>query len=66
MGRMEATIGPILNKLDSVLERIDDMKKAKKKKRETFQRLMETIEDNEGRKFINIVHISKCLLLTGS
>ena len=48
MSRMEATIGPILNKVDSVLERIDDMKKAKKKKRETIQRLMETIEDNEG------------------
>ena len=48
---MEATIGPILSKVDSVLERIDDMKKAKKKKRETIQMLMETIEDNEGCKY---------------
>ena len=48
MGRMEATLGPIMSKIDSVLERLDDMKKAKKKKRDTIQRLMETIEDNEG------------------
>ena len=47
---MEATVGPILSKIDKVLERIDDMKRAKKKKRETFQRLMETIEANEGSK----------------
>jgi len=48
MGRMEATIGPILSKIDSVLDRLDDMKKSKKKKKDTMQRLMETIEDNEG------------------
>ena len=60
---MEATIGPILSKVDSVLERIDDMKKAKKKKRETIQRLMETIEDNEGCKCYLIS--TKCFIKHG-
>merc|ERR1712032_1219427 len=32
MGRMEATIGPILNKLDSVLLRLDNMKRARMQK----------------------------------
>ena len=35
MSKMEATIGPIVTKLDSILNKIDDAKRIKMKKKET-------------------------------
>ena len=51
MSRMEATIGPILSKVDNVLNRIDEMKKTKRNKKLTMQNLVKTIEDNSECKF---------------
>ena len=36
MSKMEATIGPIVTKLDSILNKIDDTKWIKMKKKETI------------------------------
>merc|ERR1719433_549885 len=47
MSKMEATIGPIVTKLDSILNKIDDAKRIKMKKKETMQRLIENIEDDD-------------------
>ena len=47
MSRMEATIGPIVTKLDSILNKIDDAKRIKMKKKETMQRLIENIEEDD-------------------
>ena len=52
MGKMEATIGPIVTKLDSILNKIDDAKRIKMKKKETMQRLIENIEDDDQSKLI--------------
>ena len=50
MSKMEATIGPIVTKLDSILNKIDDAKRIKMKKKETMQRLIENIEDDDQSK----------------
>ena len=47
MSKMEATIGPIVTKLDSILNKIDDAKRIKMKKKETMQRLIENIEEDD-------------------
>ena len=52
MSKMEATIGPIVTKLDSILNKIDDAKRIKMKKKETMQRLIENIEDDDQSKLI--------------
>ena len=36
MTKMEGTIGPISNKLDSILEKIDDVKRVKKQKKDAM------------------------------
>ena len=41
MSKMEATIGPIVTKLDSILNKIDDAKRIKMKKKEHFIKEME-------------------------
>merc|ERR1719402_1729373 len=46
VGRMEMSIGPIVSKIDSVLERLDDMKRAKRKKKDTLNKLVTNIEEN--------------------
>ena len=48
---MEATIAPILGKLDTILGRIDDAKRMKKQKKEAMQNLITTIEEDDQRKF---------------
>ena len=57
MSKMEATIGPIVTKLDSILNKIDDAKRIKMKKKETMQRLIENIEDDDQSKLIIIFFV---------
>ena len=60
---MEATIGPIVTKLDSILNKIDDAKRIKMKKKETMQRLIENIEDDDQSKFIIIFFVyEQCMI----
>ena len=48
MTKMEGTIGPIANKLDSILEKIDDVKRVKKQKKDAMASFISNIEeDNE-------------------
>ena len=47
MSKMEATIAPIVTKLDTILNKIDDAKRIKMKKKETMQRLIENIEEDD-------------------
>jgi len=47
MSKMEATIAPILGKLDTILGRIDDAKRMKKQKKEAMASLITTIEEDE-------------------
>ena len=49
MSKMEATIAPILGKLDTILGRIDDAKRMKKQKKEAMASLITTIEEDEQR-----------------
>ena len=55
MSKMEATIGPIVTKLDSILNKIDDAKRIKMKKKETMQRLIENIEDDDQSKSMSFI-----------
>ena len=56
MGRMEMSIGPIVAKIDSVLGRLDDMKRAKKKKKERMTQIIASINDNSDSKLYLFVH----------
>ena len=62
MSKMEATIGPIVTKLDSILNKIDDAKRIKMKKKETMQRLIENIEDDDQSKLI-IVYVPMIFII---
>ena len=62
MSKMEATIGPIVTKLDSILNKIDDTKRIKMKKKETIQRLIENIEDDDQSKLI-IVYVPMIFII---
>ena len=46
MTKMEATIGPIVNKLDSILGRIDDVKRVKKQKKDAMATFINNIEED--------------------
>merc|ERR1719471_983690 len=46
MTKMEATVAPLINKLDRILERIDDAWRMKKQKKDQMQGLIQEIEDN--------------------
>ena len=47
---MEATVGPILNKLDRILERIDDAKRIKQQKKSEMKTFIDALEENTERK----------------
>lgn len=49
MTKMEATVGPILNKLDRILERIDDAKRFKQQKKSEMKTFIEALEENPDR-----------------
>ena len=51
MSKMEATVGPIVSKLDSILSRIDDAKRIKKQKKEAMANFITNIEEDDQRKF---------------
>ena len=57
MTKMEGTIGPISNKLDSILEKIDDVKRVKKQKKDAMATFITNIEEDNDRKY----HHSKAL-----
>ena len=61
MTKMEATVAPLINKLDRILERIDDAWRMKKQKKDQMQGLIQEIEDNADRK---IIMTTKVTLLT--
>ena len=56
MTKMEGTIGPISNKLDSILEKIDDVKRVKKQKKDAMATFITNIEEDNDRK-CQISHI---------
>ena len=59
---MEATIGPILGKLDTILGRIDDAKRMKIQKKAAMQNLITTIEEDEQRELLwNLVFFAEFL-----
>ena len=47
MSRMEATVGPIVSKLDSILSRIDDAKRIKQQKKAAMANFITNIEEDE-------------------
>ena len=49
MSRMEATVGPIVSKLDSILSRIDDAKRIKQQKKAAMANFITNIEEDEQR-----------------
>ena len=51
MTKMEGTIGPISNKLDSILEKIDDVKRVKKQKKDAMATFITNIEEDSNRKY---------------
>ena len=51
MTKMEGTIGPIANKLDSILEKIDDVKRVKKQKKDAMASFITNIEDDTESKY---------------
>ena len=44
---MEATVGPIVSKLDSILSRIDDAKRIKQQKKAAMANFITNIEEDE-------------------
>ena len=46
MTKMEGTIGPIASKLDSILEKIDDVKRVKKQKKDAMASFITNIEED--------------------
>ena len=52
MTKMEATVGPILNKLDRILERIDDAKRIKQQKKSEMKTFIQELEDNTECKIV--------------
>lgn len=60
MTKMEGTIGPIANKLDSILEKIDDVKRVKKQKKDAMASFISNIEeDNECKYHVPRIIFSK-------
>ena len=51
MTKMEGTIGPIANKLDSILEKIDDVKRVKKQKKDAMASFITNIEEDTESKY---------------
>ena len=51
MSKMEATVGPIVSKLDSILSRIDDAKRIKKQKKEAMANFITNIEEDDQCEF---------------
>ena len=60
---MEATVAPLINKLDRILERIDDAWRMKKQKKDQMQGLIQEIEDNADRKIIMTTKVTLLTLL---
>ncbi|KAG7153275.1 Polycystin-2-like [Homarus americanus] len=46
--RLEHSIGSIVSKIDAVLVKLDTMEKTKHKRRETMNKMMDTITENDG------------------
>ena len=63
MTKMEATVAPLINKLDRILERIDDAWRMKKQKKDQMQGLIQEIEDNADRKIIMTTKVTLLTLL---
>ena len=63
MTKMEATVGPILNKLDRILERIDDAKRFKQQKKSEMKTFIDALEENPDRKTIKKVPLTFNLFL---
>ena len=49
MSKMEASIAPIVTKLDSILGRIEDAKRIKMQKKVAMQSFISNIEDDDQR-----------------
>ena len=60
---MEATVAPLINKLDRILERIDDAWRMKKQKKDQMQGLIQEIEDNADRKIILTINFTDLVIL---
>ena len=58
MTKMEGTIGPIANKLDSILEKIDDVKRVKKQKKDAMASFITNIEEDTESKYHFITNVS--------
>ena len=63
MTKMEATVAPLINKLDRILERIDDAWRMKKQKKDQMQGLIQEIEDNADRKIIFAINFTDLVIL---
>ena len=63
MTKMEATVAPLINKLDRILERIDDAWRMKKQKKDQMQGLIQEIEDNADRKIIFTKNFTDLVIL---
>ena len=51
MTKMEGTIGPIANKLDRIQEKIDDVKRVKKQKKDAMASFITNIEEDTESKY---------------
>ena len=63
MTKMEATVAPLINKLDRILERIDDAWRMKKQKKDQMQGLIQEIEDNADRKILFAINLTDLVIL---